>query len=455
MKKLCLVLLCLSLAATLWGQKRALSFEDMFAAGRLSSPVVSPDGQWVVFAVKTPDLAANTFQTDLYAADLQGRTLKKLTDGKGDNSNPRFLESGLLTFISTRSGDPQVCALDLKNPAEIRALTSVVGGVGGFIWSSDGKRIAFAKDVDPRSDVYSIGIIAFEMLTGVLPFTADSALGIAMKQISEPVPGNLSLYPDISQGLRQTVHRALEKRREDRVQSASALEAAFARAEAELTGASEEADGAAMTREVESVLDDLDATARARRQALISGTGAKTPVVPHRARVPVPPLHPPPPPAAPAAPATVPGAPRPTGRPTVFVVMSDGADRISAGKAFADSGCIAVEARTGEEVLELLMSRSPDAVVMDVALPKTDGFEVARILKGTPTFASVPVLLLGNRIDRSQEHFAKQVGASEILPRPVSERDLVARVWKLLGSRGYYRDEAPSARIARPGRPPG
>ena len=314
---------------------------------------------------------------------------------------------------------------------------------------------AMGQPADARSDVYSIGIIAFEMLTGVLPFTADSALGIAMKQISEPVPGNLSLYPDISQGLRQTVHRALEKRREDRIQGASELEAAFARAEAELAGGSPDADGDAMTREVESVLDDLDATARARRQALISGTGAKTPVVPHRARVPVPPLHPPPPPAAPAAPATVPGAPRPTGRPTVFVVMSDGADRISAGKAFADSGCIAVEARTGEEVLELLMSRSPDAVVMDVALPKTDGFEVARILKGTPTFASVPVLLLGNRIDRSQEHFAKQVGASEILPRPVSERDLVARVWKLLGSRGYYRDEAPSARIARPGRPPG
>ena len=54
------------------------------------------------------------------------------------------------------------------------------------------------QPADARSDVYSIGIIAFEMLTGVLPFTADSALGIAMKQISEPVPGNLSLYPDVS-----------------------------------------------------------------------------------------------------------------------------------------------------------------------------------------------------------------------------------------------------------------
>ena len=89
---------------------------------------------------------------------------------------------------------------------------------------------AMGQPADARSDIYSIGIIAFEMLTGVLPFTADSALGIAMKQISEPVPGNLSLYPDVSPRLRAAVHRALEKRREDRFQSASDLEAALARA---------------------------------------------------------------------------------------------------------------------------------------------------------------------------------------------------------------------------------
>jgi DNA-binding response OmpR family regulator len=135
--------------------------------------------------------------------------------------------------------------------------------------------------------------------------------------------------------------------------------------------------------------------------------------------------------------------------------MGNGAERISTGKAFSDAGCNAIEARSGEEVLELLMSRSPDAVVMDVTLPKADGFEVARILKGTPTFAQIPVLLLGTRVDRSQEHFAKQVGASEILARPVSERDLVARVWKLLGARGFYQDEAGSARIPRPVPRPG
>jgi len=321
---------------------------------------------------------------------------------------------------------------------------------------------AMGQPADARSDVYSIGIIAFEMLTGVLPFTADSALGIAMKQISEAVPGNLSLYPDVSPALRAAVHRALEKRREDRFASASDFEAALASAGGERPALPTGPDAGTVAGALDAILVDPESSARANREALVSGTDSKTPVVPHRPRGPARPPAPghfaeapvrPAPAHAPfpgaGAPVTLPSAPRRTGRPTVFVVLGDGADRISMGKALTDSGCTAVEARTGEEVLELLMSRSPDAVIMDVALPKADGFEVARILKGTPTFAQVPVLLLGTRVDRSQEHFAKQVGASEILARPVVERDLVERIWKLLGARGFYRDEAGSARYTR------
>ena len=155
MKKIAMIFVCLSLAASLCGQKRALTFEDMFSVGRLSSPAISPDGQWVVFEVKTPDIAANTFHTDLYAADLKGRTLKRLTEGKGNNSFPRFTSTGLLTFVSTRDSDPQVYSLDLKNPGAVKALTAVSGGIGDFIWAGDGLHIAFAKDIDPRAMTFS------------------------------------------------------------------------------------------------------------------------------------------------------------------------------------------------------------------------------------------------------------------------------------------------------------
>jgi dipeptidyl aminopeptidase/acylaminoacyl peptidase len=155
MKKTVVAFICLSLAVALCGQKRALTFEDMFSVGRLSSPALSPDGQWVVFAVKTPDIAANTFHTDLYAADLRGRTLKRLTEGKGDNSAPLFTGSGLLTFVSSRGGDPQVYSLDLRDPSAVKALTAVPGGISSFIWTSDGRRLAFARDIDPRAKTFA------------------------------------------------------------------------------------------------------------------------------------------------------------------------------------------------------------------------------------------------------------------------------------------------------------
>jgi dipeptidyl aminopeptidase/acylaminoacyl peptidase len=155
MKKILFVFLCLCLTVQIWSEKKALSFTDVFAAGRLSSPTMSPDGKWIVFEVKTPDIDRNTFQSDLYAADAEGMTRKKLTDSKGDNYNPHFLKSGLLTFISTRGNDPQIYALNLKTPAEIKPITSIPGGVSDFIWLPDQKNIAFAKDIDPRAKSFA------------------------------------------------------------------------------------------------------------------------------------------------------------------------------------------------------------------------------------------------------------------------------------------------------------
>jgi dipeptidyl aminopeptidase/acylaminoacyl peptidase len=200
MKKILFIFMCLCFVFPIWSEKKALSFSDMFAAGRLSSLTLSPDGKRIVFAVKTPNIAANTFQTDLYVTDLQGLSLKKLTDGKGNNSNPRFLRSGLLTFVSTRGGDPQVCSLNLQNPGEIKTMTTITGGVGSFIWTSNDKSIAFARDIYPQAKSFAETIamekeaenskVKAKLLTGLMFRVWDSWRDGKRSHVFEHQPGS-------------------------------------------------------------------------------------------------------------------------------------------------------------------------------------------------------------------------------------------------------------------------
>ena len=79
---------------------------------------------------------------------------------------------------------------------------------------------ARGSPVDQRSDVYSVGIVLYEMLTGTVPFTGDTPLEIAMKHLSEvPVPPS-ELRDDVPDDLDLVVLRALAKDPEDRYQPA-------------------------------------------------------------------------------------------------------------------------------------------------------------------------------------------------------------------------------------------
>ena len=65
--------------------------------------------------------------------------------------------------------------------------------------------------VSAQSDLYSVGIILYEMLTGRVPFDGDSAVAIALKQVSEPPMPPSALNPAVTPSLEHVVLRALEK----------------------------------------------------------------------------------------------------------------------------------------------------------------------------------------------------------------------------------------------------
>src|SRR6266404_6226726 len=98
--------------------------------------------------------------------------------------------------------------------------------------------------VDPRSDLYSLGIVLYEMLTGNVPFTGDTPLEIAMKHLSEvPVPPS-ELRDDVPDDLDLVVLRALAKDPEDRYQTADEMNADLARIQRGLSVSSETTDAA-------------------------------------------------------------------------------------------------------------------------------------------------------------------------------------------------------------------
>lgn len=82
---------------------------------------------------------------------------------------------------------------------------------------------ARGKHVGPQSDLYSLGVVLFEMLTGRLPFESDSAIGVAIKHLQDTPPRIETIRPDIPPAVAALVDRALAKDPADRYQSAQAM----------------------------------------------------------------------------------------------------------------------------------------------------------------------------------------------------------------------------------------
>jgi tRNA A-37 threonylcarbamoyl transferase component Bud32 len=105
-------------------------------------------------------------------------------------------------------------------------LTGVGVAIGTPAFMSP-EQAAGERNIDGRSDLYSLGVVTYQMLTGKLPFNAPSVAGILMKQITEAAPDIRRSRPDIPEDLALAVARCLEKDPESRWPTADALRRAL------------------------------------------------------------------------------------------------------------------------------------------------------------------------------------------------------------------------------------
>jgi len=92
-----------------------------------------------------------------------------------------------------------------------------------------------------------------------------------------------------------------------------------------------------------------------------------------------------------------------------------------------------ITALDGEQALERLESEKPDMIVLDIMMPKLDGYEVCRSIKSNPATRHIPVILLSAKGRNVDQKMGFDVGADDYITKPFSPRKLVERINQLLG----------------------
>ncbi len=95
-------------------------------------------------------------------------------------------------------------------------------------------------------------------------------------------------------------------------------------------------------------------------------------------------------------------------------------------------GIETVEAGNGIEAIEKAASEKPDLILLDVMMPKMNGFEACQRLKANPATAHIPIVMLTARGDPSAKERGENAGALEYLTKPFSPQKLAERVQEIL-----------------------
>jgi eukaryotic-like serine/threonine-protein kinase len=219
---------------------------------------------------------------------IEGRTLKRRLQEEGDLPVDeavayaieigRGLTAAHARKLVHRDVKPQNVLIDPDGRAKVtdfgiaRSLeTKGLTATGRVLGTTDyvSPEQAMGEDVDERSDVYSLGVVLYEMLTGEVPFQAETQVGVAMKHVNEPMPDVQTRRPEVSAAVASVVDRATTKDPRDRYSTVAQMVR-----DLEQTLEVEAARRGGTSGEATSVLDSVPSSQRRLgRRRRISGIG--------------------------------------------------------------------------------------------------------------------------------------------------------------------------------------
>jgi len=116
------------------------------------------------------------------------------------------------------------------------------------------------------------------------------------------------------------------------------------------------------------------------------------------------------------------------------MVVDDNPDIVTIVKTILEGkGYVVQSAYSGQEVFNLLSEQKPDLIVLDIMMPQMDGLEVLTRLKGEPSTATIPVILLTAKVQYEDVLGGYKMGADYYITKPFTSTQLLNGINLLLG----------------------
>lgn len=282
----------------------------------------------------------------------------------------------------TPAGVVKIMDLGLALPREATRVTADGMVIGTPAYLSPEQ--AQGHTLDHRTDIYSLGVVLYEMATGHLPFDADEIPALLLQQVKQPPPPPRLIAPDLPVELERVILKTLEKNPVRRFQSAEALSSAL---------------DALVTREQPVMLDE--ATQPKRPPGLAEATQGRGLVK--------------------------------RSKPTIRVLLAD--DHTILRKSLAsfleasDDFVVVGEAADGDGALQQALALLPDVLLLDLNMPNKGGLEIIPNVRAEAP--NVKVLILTGREEEWYIMRALRAGAHGYVLKTADENELMDSIVKV------------------------